>query len=160
MKPMKYRKKQSEIEAIQNIVGRAETISTWMKLLGCEPIFDGASFSVRTPEGKWMADRGDWITLSTRGEFRFIKSSIFDATYEPVVTWQPIDTAPADGSRILISDRTQVYLGYWTGSRWAIWGGDGVIMWPTHWMPLPEPAKVSLTATPKAGIDGLRKACE
>ena len=67
------------------------------------------------------------------------------------MTWQPIETAPKDGS---------VFLGYWLGKMRdcsALQREDGVI-WtfgafsfheemrkgniPTHWMPLPPPPEV------------------
>jgi hypothetical protein len=50
-------------------------------------------------------------------------------------SWQPIATAPKDGTRIILIDRRGVVMrGYW----------DRVDGWPssagvTHWMPLPDP---------------------
>ncbi|PVE22209.1 hypothetical protein DC522_22175 [Microvirga sp. KLBC 81] len=54
--------------------------------------------------------------------------------------WQPIETAPRDGSPILIftawSDRT---VGYWSAHR-KIWvdQSHGIVV-ATYWMPLPDP---------------------
>jgi Protein of unknown function (DUF551) len=74
------------------------------------------------------------------------------------MTWQPIDTAPKDGSRVLLwvpdeagsSYTTQI--GTWTfysatsdDFLWVYDGhSDGLRRYcmahpPTHWMPLPEP---------------------
>lgn len=76
---------------------------------------------------------------------------------EPELQWQPIDTAPQDGTRVLVVYSTKigprVEIGQWTDERhhsrpqphWTsglaqIWG---VVVArknpPTHWMPLPSP---------------------
>ena len=68
--------------------------------------------------------------------------------------WQPIETAPKDGTVVLgygitdgevsgpSSEKTiepMHHLG--PSGEWGITGGDYYIVWirPTHWMPLPEP---------------------
>jgi hypothetical protein len=56
--------------------------------------------------------------------------------------WQPIETAPKDGTDLLLWwpywSKIPVH-GYWSLGEWAslsaISEGDG----PTHWMPLPAP---------------------
>lgn len=65
--------------------------------------------------------------------------------------WQPIETAPKDGSRMLLpftdaNGRTSVIVGgydnHWTGKCWVISEVrfQRPVDWtPTHWMPLPEP---------------------
>lgn len=63
--------------------------------------------------------------------------------------WQPIETAPKDGSRILVVWGRTVRLVHWheaegpRGSRFANWLPDdkGAVLAlekPTHWMPLPS----------------------
>lgn len=62
--------------------------------------------------------------------------------------WQPIETAPKDGTELLLFSAGQIDCGYWSTSVWVASGGawiiyesrsDTVELSPTHWMPLPEP---------------------
>ena len=67
--------------------------------------------------------------------------------------WQPIETAPKDGTKVLlVSNRGQVYIGQYDDDRWVrkpepYWCIAGMpktharAQRPTHWMPLPEPPK-------------------
>lgn len=61
--------------------------------------------------------------------------------------WQPIETAPMDGSWVLLWDNGRCVIGKWqqiVGSYWA-WDANASgapayeIEGPTHWMPLPDP---------------------
>ena len=67
--------------------------------------------------------------------------------------WQPIETAPKDGTYIVVSDGVRVSLGLWVSDvdQGADYEGQiGMAGWwsvdlgakldrPTHWMPLPDP---------------------
>lgn len=64
--------------------------------------------------------------------------------------WQPIETAPKDGRRILVSEANYVDsigCAYWSYSKeWKEEGwyssaccDDITMFFPTHWMPLPPP---------------------
>ena len=70
--------------------------------------------------------------------------------------WQPISTAPRDGTDVMRHDKHWgVMSGYWSDCIWARYanpdkdaGGawvqelnrsDTLALNPTHWMPLPEP---------------------
>jgi hypothetical protein len=64
------------------------------------------------------------------------------------MNWQPIETAPKDGTIVLAWDGRAVYVAFY--GRYALWnemswiGGHckvAHITQPTHWMPLPEPPK-------------------
>lgn len=70
------------------------------------------------------------------------------------MTWQPIETAPKDGTPILLykpnEKRMGAYLlaGFWDVEWWACAGSKLVYFsrldqreygHPTHWQPLPEP---------------------
>ena len=66
--------------------------------------------------------------------------------------WQPIETAPKDGTRLLLKfdppfhDVTEigVAVGCWTGNsdHWwlsCIWASSGAHRPPTYWAPIPQP---------------------
>src|SRR5688572_22934538 len=58
--------------------------------------------------------------------------------------WQSIETAPKDGSEVLVSDCGLVRVGFWDQARggvWSKWPGRENIK-PTHWQPLPAPPPV------------------
>lgn len=55
--------------------------------------------------------------------------------------WQPIETAPKDGMRVLVIGKSgYVDAGHYI-EGWGWEDANGNIMKPTHWMPLPEPPK-------------------
>jgi hypothetical protein len=60
------------------------------------------------------------------------------------MTWQPIETAPKDGTEVLLYHPD---LGM---ACWPWWGRQGPWHEVTHWMPLPPPPDV----TPKTGDEG------
>ena len=66
------------------------------------------------------------------------------------MSWQPIETAPKDGTYVILVDCDLVTIGKWMNSdalRDEAWVGfDSIqslhktcVMAPTHWMPLPSP---------------------
>ena len=58
--------------------------------------------------------------------------------------WQPIETAPKDGTWVLLSDGQTIWYGQygWDEEGDAVFFADGPgIRDCTHWMPLPEPPK-------------------
>lgn len=62
------------------------------------------------------------------------------------MTWQPMDTAPLDGTHVLLYAEDAMIEGRFVGGEWepvrmsshgcGCCGGGGVE--PTHWMPLPD----------------------
>jgi hypothetical protein len=59
--------------------------------------------------------------------------------------WQPIETAPRDGTRFIAHIANgMITVGFYIQSRHfaadSLGGGQGDTR-PTHWMPLPEPPK-------------------
>lgn len=66
----------------------------------------------------------------------------------PMTDWQPIETAPKDGTSVLFYLRHGGFcFGGWqewedsTGKSMSAWqdNGEGFTLDPTHWMPLPAP---------------------
>ena len=58
--------------------------------------------------------------------------------------WRPIETAPKDGTPILIARGGEVDGALWNPEtdRWDTIGPSNIGLvpdWPTHWQPLPEP---------------------
>jgi hypothetical protein len=55
--------------------------------------------------------------------------------------WQPIDSAPKDGTPILIALGTRMDLARWRRQDQCWEGPDSCAFseQPTHWMPLPDP---------------------
>lgn len=55
------------------------------------------------------------------------------------MTWQPIGTAPKDGTDVLVWDFDAYAIASWCVSRGVWVRADGEDAYPTHWAPLPEP---------------------
>lgn len=59
--------------------------------------------------------------------------------------WMPIETAPKDGTLVLIvtahaSPISGYFAAYWS-TEWEMWRfhNEGFVRDPTHWVPLPPP---------------------
>ena len=58
--------------------------------------------------------------------------------------WKPIETAPKDGTKVLLWREGNPtgewpFMASWERGMWAIYIDGQVIRTPTHWMSLPEP---------------------
>ena len=65
-----------------------------------------------------------------------------------MMEWQPIETAPKDGSKVLLTDGDRTEIAHWWGKAqegfWEVWTCEPFyedFKQPTHWMPLPQPPK-------------------
>jgi len=72
-----------------------------------------------------------------------LEARLAEALERNVNKWQPIETAPKDGTEIRLLGRIKKeYIGHWD-KEFSVWSvrphseGFFVIM-PTHWMPLPK----------------------
>jgi len=68
--------------------------------------------------------------------------------------WQPIETAPKNGARIILANKREVDIAHWSSSVWisqkqedgtcGAWcvfdcrSDSEAFVAPTHWMPLPQ----------------------
>jgi hypothetical protein len=67
--------------------------------------------------------------------------------------WQPISTAPKDRTEFLAWYSSYIHIAYCSGKKfYRISSNDQIF--PTHWMPLPQPPKPPLTQR----LDALREA--
>ena len=179
----KYRKKPVVIEAFQMTPDRRMDNSEWPAWLGeawngerdAEGTLQRVDMNAALPdmlevvtlEGKHLVTWGDYIIRGVKGELYPCKPDIFSATYEPAAlpaaptftaadlerAWQPIETAPRDGTPILamvvidgiLLARTAVWISTETskynpdGGFWTCPNLKAIIGEFTHWMPLPEP---------------------
>jgi hypothetical protein len=67
--------------------------------------------------------------------------------------WQPIETAPKDGTEFLVSNGSSIgFASYWgdgkihshfASTKQSFFGDGSCVLLrdPTHWMPLPQPPK-------------------
>jgi hypothetical protein len=67
--------------------------------------------------------------------------------------WKPIETAPKDGTEVLVYGHEHYTIAQWSGSEWRDigdigWAGmDGTDNQPTHWMHLPKAPPAEGAAT-------------
>ena len=53
--------------------------------------------------------------------------------------WQPIETAPMDGTHLLLlTPKGRIADGFWS-LKYNVWSWIYDLVEPTHWMPLPDP---------------------
>ena len=85
--------------------------------------------------------------------------------------WQPIETAPKDGTRILLWDTDEVVIAKWDDI--SMGGAEGwqiavvnmlsglkhyeAAFNPTHWMPLPEPPRGHADSAVPGDDTGMRE---
>lgn len=78
------------------------------------------------------------------------KAELLAALRRPVprgtpVAWMPIESAPRDGTRVLLWDGYNRSLGYWGGHAWM--GHNGLR--PSHFQPLPAPPLIYSADAPE-----------
>jgi hypothetical protein len=61
--------------------------------------------------------------------------------------WLPIESAPKDGTSVLVWDDGFVKVGYWDGAAWFDEQNTRLRLAPTHWQPLPLPPCLTASAS-------------
>ena len=99
---------------------------------------------------EWRDKLPDKSRMNTGQVFGLLAPAIVAALVDARAPhWESIDTAPKDGTRILIADVAYVTQGFWDretedegGQCWREDNPDWERAHPTHWMPLPDPPEV------------------
>lgn len=85
----------------------------------------------------------------TSGDLRRAADILEQRQAASIAGWQPIDTAPKDGTEILASDYDVIEIVSWAWDReWETWywtGRDGQAMHPAWWQPLPDHPLIPIT---------------
>ena len=90
--------------------------------------------------------QGNRVQEDYRGHARAALAAIEESGIHLVKGWQPIETAPKDGTDVLLGAEGWVIIGSWFrfddegNGRWM--HEDGATCDPTHWQPLPSPPEV------------------
>ena len=93
------------------------------------------ALSLARGEIAWLREAVRRLTIALEALSSPRSSTVDEAT----VGWQPIETAPKDGTRLLLWDTFSVFEGLYNGS--AGWATIGLSSrpWVSCWQPLPEP---------------------
>lgn len=79
-------------------------------------------------------------------KLNWIAAALAEPATIPAVKWQPIESAPKDGTRVLLRAEGGITEGHYDSHFWKSWLGChdrqkvyASVHKPTHWMPLPAP---------------------
>jgi hypothetical protein len=107
------------------------------EICGCSSAHDGHCMMCTKPITEHR--------LIPRNELEEIERRLL-ASASPAPGWHPIETAPKDGTQLLLWCNRQIVSGYWNqGSVFHMphWGRPQYTDEPTYWMPLPDPPAAS-----------------
>lgn len=81
-----------------------------------------------------------------------------DVSASPSEDWQPIATAPKDGTGIIAYQNGNMRVCNWSQSGWAFYQSKPgapivAMMAPTHWRPLPAPPSPAIPSVHEAGTE-------
>lgn len=99
----------------------------------------------------------DLATDPDEHDMQSLRRRIAAQPQQAVAGWRPIESAPRDGTPILVGHAQRVIAPvYWLTDQdagvpgWYLWPPNVRLQWkPTHWMPLPTPPLASAPAAPE-----------
>lgn len=108
-----------------------------------------------------MTDRHSFVGSEEVKAARAAENKRISAAAWALAGWQPIETAPRDGRRVLVAGGGEILTAEFTNGRFVVSplqsGGDGdwaglAEPWGelTHWMPLPPPPDLAFIALDEA----------
>jgi len=128
----------NSFEAVVGLVAAAETAARWMQWW-----LDQDVCECEGPEHACGRTERERELENLRREIRRYKSAINWATDK---NWRSMDTAPTDGTHVLLWDGEFEVIGFYVGDSswghgWEVWChcSDCKPIDPIAWMPLPEP---------------------
>lgn len=102
-----------------------------------------------------IADDAHALTFQTFGQYRTALLREIDAMGAAPSpqgdAWQPIETAPKDGTRVLLATPRGRMADGEFHARYGVWSWPYVMVEPTLWRPLPTPPIDAARSTPAKG---------
>ena len=149
--------RQAGLGMLLEVGGMDKCLEHFAKLVAEKAVKEALAQAEQEPVA-WMDKDGDVLSASIvdgKG-LRNIPLYTTPPKLKPLTGWQPIETAPRDGTEILMTNGVDVSSGQWLSeyggtydqegapngdgcdAGWTDWSG-GMQPDPTHWMPLPPP---------------------
>lgn len=103
-------------------------------------------------DGEWeQCDQAELLRCADELEALLIAGEDVPLQGEPAASWQPIETAPTDGTPVIVHDEGATFIA-WFSVEDDAWIDNGpVLPPPSHWMPLPpDPAGEASPSRPMA----------
>lgn len=120
------------------------------ELKACQNMLDAATETFKEERAKWATEKR---SLERKIKERNVALAKYQVALDKEIQradltpkWQGMDTAPRDGTKLMLWMKDKIYFGSWfenktypTISRWKVELPSSWQDQPTHWMPLPPP---------------------
>lgn len=137
-----------ERAATAELVRRVERENAELRTKHARPAAERDVHEFSLPEGRSALIR--WMSGNYACAVLLVNEESVEKFLSVKSLWQPIETAPKDGTHILVSrvadpasTYREIHVMCWKYDTWlSTWDfGDRAHNMPTHWTPLPEPPK-------------------